>query len=107
MGHGQRHSQAGVEQGGFPLDEALIVQAQGQRAKAQHQHQGDLVHGLQLAVHFVDQGGLHHGGTHQHRGGGVDVGHFVSPKKQQDGEEVDQKFHEVNRWPSSSQRLEV
>jgi hypothetical protein len=36
---------------------------------------------------------LHHGGTHQHGRGGVDVGHLVSAKKQQDGEKVDDEFH--------------
>ncbi|QHE88878.1 YcjF family protein [Hydrogenophaga sp. BPS33] len=36
---------------------------------------------------------MHHGGGHQHRRGGVDVGHLVGQHEEGNGEKVDQKAH--------------
>ena len=91
IGQAQRHG--AVKHGGFPLDKALVVQAQGQGAKAQHQHQGDFLHDFQPLLRLVDVGGLQHGSRHQHGGGGVNVIELVGPKKQKNGEKVDKWLH--------------
>ncbi len=91
---GQHHGHAEVQHGGFPFDEALVLQHQGEHAEHQHQHQRDLVDVLQLAVQRVDDAGLHHGGGHEHAGGQVDALQLVGGEKEQDGEEVEQQAHD-------------
>lgn len=92
-GHAQGEGHGGVEHGGFPLDEAVIVQGEGEGAEDQDQRERDLVHGLQLAVDAVDDGHLRDGRDHEHGGGGVDAVEFVSPEEEEQGEEVEQEFH--------------
>jgi hypothetical protein len=52
------------------------------------------MHALQTPVNHVDQPHLQYGGGHQYGGANVDVVKLVGAEKQQDGEKVDQYFHE-------------
>jgi hypothetical protein len=86
---------------------SAALESDTQSSHNQHQHERDLVHGLQLAVHFVNDRRLQHGCAHQHRGGGVDVGQLVRAKKQQDGEKVEDEFHVGREWAASTGRGRV
>lgn len=82
-----------IEHCRLPFDEGFIVKDQGHSAEHGDHAEADPEHGVDLAVLEPDPADLGKGCGDCNTGRSVDAGKLERNKKQDDGEQIEEKFH--------------
>ena len=90
---GQHGGECPVQHRRLPFDEGLIVENQSHSTEHGNDHQADPEHVVDLAMLEPDPGDLAEGGRDGNSRGDVDTGELEGREEQDDGEEIEEKFH--------------